>query len=238
MGIVIKNLNKSFSNLIIFKDFNMEISKSMITCILGPSGSGKTTLLNMISGIVKPDSGIFQGLEGREISYLFQEPRLLEWKTVWNNLDFVLTEKFKKEEKEKIISKYLEMVELTDFKDYYPGNLSGGMKQRVAIARAFAYPSKILIMDEPFKGLDYKLKISLMDSFVKLWIEDRRTVIFVTHDVEEAVYLGDEIYVLSKPPAKIRIKHTNNIPINERKFKHKRSYEAERKIYEIMDNEE
>lgn len=204
MTLNIQKLCKSYDNLNVFQDFNMEILENHITCILGPSGCGKTTLLNMISGVLKEDDGIFLGFDNKVTSYLFQEPRLLDWKSVWGNIEFILKDIYQKEERERIISKYIEMVGLDEFKDYYPHKLSGGMMQRVAIARAFAYPSDILLMDEPFKGLDIKIKESLINAFVKLWNDDPRTVIFVTHDIEEAVLLGDIVYVLGEVPVKIK----------------------------------
>ncbi|QEK13356.1 ABC transporter ATP-binding protein [Crassaminicella thermophila] len=224
MTLKIEKLYKSYEGLKVFENFNMEIIKNGITCILGPSGCGKTTLLNMISGILKPDVGIFSGFDQKAISYIFQEPRLLDWKSVWGNIEFVLKDIYEKEEREKIVSKYIDLVGLREFKDYYPKNLSGGMMQRVAIARAFAYSSNILLMDEPFKGLDVNSKKRLMDEFIKLWMEDLRTVIFVTHDIEEAVLLGDSIYVFSELP--VQIKKRFNIDL----LRHKRSLEDERII--------
>lgn len=208
MPIYIKNLHKSFSNLTIFNNFSMDIKDEKITCILGPSGCGKTTLVNMITGLITPDSGVITGSQAEFISYVFQEHRLLKWMTVWENIDFVLKDIYSKKERQKIIKEYLQIVDLYEFKNYLPNKLSGGMKQRVSIARAFAYPSNLLIMDEPFKGLDMKLKLTLIKSFISLWNAHRRTVIFVTHDIDEAVYLGDEIYVLDKNPIEIK-KHIN-----------------------------
>ena len=154
MDLAIKSLNKSYADLNVFKNFKIQIPEKKITCILGPSGCGKTTLLNIIGGIIKADSGEFKGFEDNVVSYLFQEPRLLKWKTVWGNIEFVLKDIYSREKRNEILSRYLEMVDLKDFKDYYPDKLSGGMVQRVSIARAFIYPSDILLMDEPFKGLE------------------------------------------------------------------------------------
>ncbi|QXM06856.1 ABC transporter ATP-binding protein [Crassaminicella indica] len=204
MTLKIQQLYKSYQRLVVFENFNINIPQEHITCILGPSGCGKTTLLNTISGIVKAEAGEFLGFGDKVIGYLFQEPRLLPWKSVWGNIEFVLKDVYSKEEREKIISQYIKMVNLEGFEDYYPKDISGGMLQRVAIARAFAYPSDILLMDEPFKGLDLKIKRELIDAFIKLWMKDLRTVIFVTHDIEEAISLGDRIYIFSKAPVKIK----------------------------------
>ncbi|MCT4619460.1 MAG: ABC transporter ATP-binding protein [Marinisporobacter sp.] len=225
MTLRIQKLYKRYKELEIFEDFNIDIPKNQVTCILGPSGCGKTTLLNMISGIVKADAGDFFCFDGKIMSYLFQEPRLLPWKSVWENIEFILKDIYPKEERRKIVAEYLKMVTLEDFKDYYPKDLSGGMKQRVAIARAFAYPSDILLMDEPFKGLDVKTKELLIKAFIKLWMEDLRTVIFVTHDIDEALLLGDKIYLFSHPPIKIKKSFELNIP------KEKRELQSEKMLY-------
>jgi NitT/TauT family transport system ATP-binding protein len=153
---------------------------------------------------------------------MFQEPRLLPWKTVKQNIDLVIRDLYPKQLREEKIAKYLDMVELSDFGDYWPDNLSGGMKQRVGIARAFIYPSQILLMDEPFKGLDLQLKIALLDSFRALWEKDKRSVIFVTHDPDEALYIADEVFVLTELPAKVRKAFTIDLPREQRRYGEKR----------------
>jgi NitT/TauT family transport system ATP-binding protein len=209
----IKGLRKTFGGSIIFDDFTLEIPRKKITCILGVSGIGKTTLLNILSGLTSFDRGDISDFTGKTFSYIFQEPRLLQWKTVSENIVFVLKDRYSLKKSVEIADKYLEMVGLSDFKGYYPGAISGGMEQRVSIARAFAFSSEILIMDEPFKSLDYKLKKNLMNIFSDLWENDRRTVIFVTHDIEEAAYLGEHILILEEhKPA--RLKAILNIPVS------------------------
>lgn len=230
----IKNIHKSFDELCVLKDFTMEIDEKKVISILGPSGCGKTTLLNILSGMIKPDKGELIGFEGKKISYLFQEPRLMKWKTVKENIDFVLKDKMSKDEREKVIKKYLEIVDLWGFKDYYPSSLSGGMKQRVAIARAFAYPSEILLMDEPFKSLDLELKLTLIDCFINLWKIDKRTVFFVTHDIHAALLLGDDIYILSQKPTNIKEILVNKLPHNERSLKNKYVLKMEEKLYDMF----
>jgi len=189
----------------------------------------------MISGTLKPDQGTFTGFDGKVQSYIFQEPRLLPWKTVEQNLAFVLNHIEDTETKEKLIKQFLRLVELDKYSHYYPSQLSGGMKQRVAIARAFAYPSDIILMDEPLKTLDFKLKQTLMKAFGKLWQLDKRTVLFVTHDVEEALTLGNDIYLFSKQPVTIKQKFTINTPIAERSIDSDELVQLKRNILREMD---
>ncbi len=217
MALTVRNLKKGYTEIPIFENFNLIIEEKKITCILGPSGIGKTTLLNVISGITNADSGDLSDFKGRNFSYIFQEPRLLRWKTVYGNISFVLKDLYSKKETGQITNKYIDMVGLAKFRDYYPDNISGGMIQRVSIARAFAYPSEILIMDEPFKSLDMKLKKNLINSFINLWEIDRRTVIFVTHDVEEAAYIGNNIFILKDSlPTNIKKEVNIDLPQKER----------------------
>ncbi len=203
MGLQVKNLNKSFNSNVLFKNFDIEFLEGTITCILGPSGCGKTTLLNIIGKVISPDNGNLLGFEGKHFSYIFQEPRLLPWKTVRGNIEFVLSRDLSAGKRKAQAEQLIRFVELDGFADYYPPQLSGGMRQRVSIARAFACPSDIILMDEPLSGLDVALKQNLIRWFSRIWKSDRRTVIFVTHDVEEALLLGKEIVVLSKAPARI-----------------------------------
>lgn len=190
------NLCKAYEGHKVFHNLNMKILENEITVISGPSGCGKTTLLNIISGIEKQDSGQIL-LKDNSISYIFQEDRLIPHLTVYENITFVLKSTINKKEIDIIANKYLSLVKLVDHKDKLPRNLSGGMKRRVAIARAFAYRSRLLLMDEPFKGLDDKLKSAIIEEFLNLYKNDKRTVILVTHDTKEAELLGNVIYPLS-----------------------------------------
>ena len=201
---------KKFDDLVLLKDFNISFEKNKITCLFGPSGVGKTTIANIVAGIVPLDEGLVEGVDNSLFSYVFQEPRLLKWYSVYENMDFVLKDVYKDEKRVKIIDTYLEMVELSQYKNYKIDALSGGMAQRVSLARAFAYPSHILIMDEPFKGFDFKLKNEMISLFKRMWEKSQRTVIFITHDVEEAIDLSHMIYTLKNRPLEI----TDRIIVN------------------------
>lgn len=210
----LKNINKTFDDLVVFEDFNMDIEEGRIICFLGASGCGKTTLLNIISGTLQYDTGSIEGISDN-ISYIFQDTRLLPWATIEDNIKFVLKSN-RDVDAGQLAKKYIDVVKLTQFSKYYPKQLSGGMKQRVSIARAFAYKSDTLLMDEPFQGLDYDLKIELINAFLELWEEDNRTVIFVTHDIDEALLLSDRIYMLEGRPVKIKKELSIDIPKRDR----------------------
>jgi NitT/TauT family transport system ATP-binding protein len=211
--ITINNLSKKFNDKIIFDNFNFNIEENKINCILGPSGIGKTTLVKLLTGLDSYDSGKIQGMHDKKFSYIFQEPRLLPWLNVYDNIDFILKSVFSNNnERKKIIIDNLTLVNLESSTTLYPSELSGGMMQRLSIARAFSYPSHVLFMDEPFSGLDIKLKMSVMNSFRSIWSKSLKTVIFITHDIDEAVFLADKIYILDQSPA--RIIYEKNIETN------------------------
>lgn len=216
MTLKINHISKAFGTLSLYSDFTIAFDHGRITCILGPSGCGKTTLLHIIGGIVLPDNGTLDGFAGKRISYIFQDPRLLPWKTARENIEFVLPHDLPPTERKQLADHFIDLVELRDFEGYYPARLSGGMRQRVAIARAFAFPSDIILMDEPLKGLDVKLKLNLIRTFSRIWESDRRTVIFVTHDVEESLLLSNEIIVMSRPPVQIADRRKVEIPVLDR----------------------
>lgn len=208
MSIAINNLNMHFDELTLFSNFTFEFAEGTISCILGPSGCGKTTLLNIIGGLQKPQSGHVLGIDKKSISYIFQEPRLLPWRTVQQNIELVLANAYDEPNCRQVARKFIDLVELNGFENYYPSQLSGGMRQRVSIARAFAYPSDLILMDEPLKGLDVKLKLTLIKAFARIWKADKRSVLFVTHDVDEALLLGHNIVVFNHVPVAVELQQT------------------------------
>lgn len=201
MPLVINKLNKKYGNQVVFDNLEITFDDNVINCILGASGCGKTTLLNIISGLEKYEYGDIKGAEEATFSYIFQEPRLLDWYSVEENMWYIMGNIDTVLAKTRI-ERYLDVTGLSRFRKYIPQQLSGGMKQRLSIARAFAFPSSILLMDEPFKGLDIKLKRDLTEEFVKLWNEDRRTVLFVTHDPSEALMTADNIHIVGGEPCR------------------------------------
>ena len=192
---ILKNIKKSYGDKVIFDNFDIEFEPGKITGVLGRSGCGKTTLLNIICG-----SADFTGEVERpdKISYIFQSQRLVPNLTVYKNLEYVLSYIRDKNEKNKRIEEVLRMVEMYDEREKYPSQLSGGMAQRVSLARAFVYDAPLMLMDEPFKGLDVSLKKRITDVFKRLYEMDKRTVVFVTHDIDEALLLADRIIVLEE----------------------------------------
>ena len=203
--IAFRDVTMGFNDLVILDRFSQAFEENKVHCILGPSGCGKTTLLNLLSGIVVEASG--QITKPERVSYVFQEESLIPQKTARKNLELVLKSVYKTNaELTTVIDKFLKLSNLEQAADLYPHEMSGGMRQRLALIRAFAYPSDILLMDEPFKALDVSLRDSLIRSFIDLYEEDRRTVLFVTHDMDEALMTGDVIYVYSHKPMRLQRK--------------------------------
>lgn len=211
----IENISKSFDIrngiLPVLKDINLEIKEGEFVCIVGPSGCGKTTLLNIIAGLEAADEGrvLHKGQPlndtGPDRLMIFQELGLFPWLTVQQNVEFGLKMKgTSSKERQKIVNKYLEMVNLARFKDSFIHELSGGMKQRVALARALTMDPEILLMDEPFATLDAQTRDILHEELQRIWAKTKKTILFVTHNVREAVCLGDRVIVLSTYPAMIK----------------------------------
>lgn len=196
--------------LTVLADVNLDVEAGEFLCLLGPSGCGKTTLMNLMAGFEKADAGIV-AIDGRPVTKpnakhitIFQEYALFPWRTVLGNILFGLEAKgLKGSEAMDIAKEYLELVGLTKFAGSFPQQLSGGMKQRVSIARALAVEPDILFMDEPFAALDAFTRQRLQDELTRIWLAKRPTIIFVTHDIDEAVYLGERVAIMSVNPGRI-----------------------------------
>ncbi len=188
---------------------NLEVQPGEFVCIVGPSGCGKSTLLNVIGGFLRPTRGEVR-VEGEPVTgpgprriFVFQENGVFPWLTVEENVGFGLGTK-PEPERNQIVAHYLEMVGLTGFEQAYPRELSGGMRQRVEIARALAANPAIIYMDEPFGALDFITRLKMRSDLTRLWQSERKTILFVTHDIEEAVQLADRVLVMSRRPATIQ----------------------------------
>jgi NitT/TauT family transport system ATP-binding protein len=235
-------LSFSYGSLEVFKELDIDFPEKRVTAVLGPSGCGKTSLLHLISGVLSADSGSLlleqtdeaEGKNGDRIGYLFQEPRLLPWKSVRRNVEIVLEEIYSAQQRRGIAEEFLGAVGLSDFLDYYPRALSGGMRQRVAIARAFAFPADLMLLDEPFQALDLRLKLELTRLFLRLWNKNPRTTVFVTHDIQEALVLGDRIIVLSDRPAEVVGEFENPLEAGRRSLSDEDIGLLERKLYALL----
>ena len=211
--------NKSFCAM---EHVSLQIEKGEFICLLGPSGCGKTTLLNSIAGFEKVTEGkiTIGGNEVKEPSTknvtIFQNYGLLPWRTVQKNVELGLeNKKLARQERREIANKYISLVGLSAFSKNHPGQLSGGMQQRVAIARALAVDPEIIFMDEPFGALDALTRMKMQDEIAGIWQEQKKTIIFVTHDIEEAVFLADRVVVMTPNPGKI--KSIINVPLSRKR---------------------
>lgn len=209
----IQNVNKSFTvdgqKVDVLKDINLEVQEGEFIAIVGHSGCGKSTLLKIIAGLEKNDTGLVT-VDGKEVNgpgmdrgMIFQEHRLFPWMSIEKNVQLGL-KGLSKEEKTKLSDQYLELVKLSEFKKAYPSQLSGGMSQRAAIARSLVSQPEVLLLDEPFGALDALTKIELQEELLKIRERFHNTMLMVTHDIEEAVYLADSIVVMSARPGRIK----------------------------------
>ncbi|HKV12954.1 MAG TPA: ABC transporter ATP-binding protein [Thermoanaerobaculia bacterium] len=209
--------DKTKSGVHVLEDINLDVREGEFICIVGPSGCGKSTLLNIAGGFLAATRGEIT-IDGKTVTepdprhiFIFQENGVFPWLTVEDNVGFGV-KRPNAEEKKKVVDHYVEMVGLTGFGKTYPRELSGGMKQRVEIARAFAAEPDVLFMDEPFGALDYLTRMRLRSELTQIWQRERKTVLFVTHDVEEAVQLSDRVVVMGKRPSRIRDIVTIEVP--------------------------
>lgn len=215
MYIDIKNVNVTFeennTTQTVLEDVSFGIEKGEFICFIGPSGCGKSTLLNTVAGFLKPTSGQVSidgtAVEQPSIDYvmIFQNYGLLPWRTVLKNVELGLeTKKIPKNQRREIAKKYLDMVGLTEAFNKRPIQLSGGMQQRVAIARALAVEPEVLFMDEPFGALDAITRMKLQEDLLQICRQTNKTTLFVTHDIEEAVFLADQIVILDANPGRVK----------------------------------
>lgn len=222
--LVAKGVCKTFTmgkraGLTAIQDLNLEAASNEFVSIVGPSGCGKSTFLMMVAGLESVTRGLILidgqpvNRSGTDRGVVFQSYSLFPWLTVSNNVGFALKKSgLPRPEQEAWVRKYLQQVGLQGFENAYPNQLSGGMRQRVAIARALVYKPKILLMDEPFGALDAQTRFLMQELLLQVWEVERTTVLFVTHDVEEAILLSDRIYVMTARPGLIKAEITVNLP--------------------------
>ena len=215
----VMNLTKKFDDLLVLDDISFDVKKGEFLCIVGPTGCGKTTFLNSLTKLYKPTAGEILinnepvDLNKHSVAYIFQEYSTMPWLTVEENVRFGLEIKHTdKDITDKKVNEYLDIVGLTKYRNYYPDQLSASMLQRVVIARAFATEPELLLMDDPYGQLDIELRFKLEDELLNLWKRNGTTVIFITHNIEEAVYLGERILVLTNKPTKIKKEIMNDLP--------------------------
>lgn len=207
----VEHLTKSFGELKVLDDVSFSVKKGEFLCVVGPTGCGKTTFLSCLTGAVPIDHGSITldgepvDLKKRNIAYIMQEYSVMPWLNVRQNVAFGLTVKHRERAFiRKKVDEVMRAVGLTAFADSYPAELSASMLQRVSIARAFAVEPELLLMDEPYGQLDLDLRFKLEDELIRLWQESGTTVIFITHNIEEAVYLGQRILILTNKPTTIK----------------------------------
>lgn len=216
---VVKKFNTRNGEVTALNGVDLDIKENEFICVVGPSGCGKSTLLSIIAGLAEPSEGMVyvdgEKVEGtgKDRGVVFQQYALFPWLTVRKNVEFGLKLQGKsKEECREIAEHYLKMVDLLQFADSYPKELSGGMKQRVAIARAYAVNPKVLLMDEPFGALDAQTRTQLQTELLETWEKEQKTCFFITHDVEEAIILAQRVIVMSARPGRIKDIIDINIP--------------------------
>lgn len=209
--IKVDHLTKRFGDLLVLDDISFKVGKGEFVCVVGPTGCGKTTFLNLLTRIYQPTDGelYIDGIPAdpktHNISFAFQEPSTMPWLTVKQNLEFGLKIKqIPKAEMQKRVERILRLLGLEDFQDAYPKQLSVSAEQRVIIGRAFSTYPDLLLMDEPYAQMDIKMRFYLEDEVLKLWKEFGSTVVFITHNIEEAVYLAQKVLILTNKPATIK----------------------------------
>ncbi len=238
--LIVSNLTKRFGDLLVLNDISFNVKQNEFLSIVGPTGCGKTTFLNSISKLYDITSGEILlnnepvDLKKHNLAYIFQEYSNMPWLTVEQNIAFGL--KIKNKGKEYIAQQVewaLDLVGLTKYRNYYPDQLSASMLQRAVIARAFAVEPELLLMDEPYGQLDIELRFKLEDELVRLWEKTNTTIIFITHNIEEAVYMSERILVLSNKPTEIKAEIKNGLP-RPRDIAHPDFIELRNKVTDLI----
>jgi len=207
----VRGLKKSFGDLKVLDDISLEVAEGEFVCIVGPSGCGKTTFLRIIGGLESADDGAIE-IDGKPVTapgadrgFVFQADSLLPWRRVFDNAFIGLEINGRNSAEDRSVTRrLLDLVGLSGFEKYFPRQLSGGMRQRVNLARALAVNPQVLLMDEPFSGLDAQTREIMQTELLRIWAEGRKTVLFITHQIDEAVYLADRVIVFGRRPGRIQ----------------------------------
>jgi NitT/TauT family transport system ATP-binding protein len=238
---------RKMERFVALENFSLTIAPGEFVVIVGPSGCGKSTLLDIVSGLVHPATGSIS-IDGHKVTgpaldrgFIMQGYALFPWRTVWRNIEYGLeVKKVPRKQRPAIIERFIELVDLKGFEQRYPAELSGGMRQRVAIARSLAYDPEVLLMDEPFAAVDAQTRETLQDELMRIWEKTAKTVLFVTHSIEEAVLLGDRIVVMTPHPGRIKAVIETKLP-RPRSAASMRSSEEfnwlRYKVWELLQNE-
>lgn len=238
--VTVNGLTKKFGDLLVLNDISFKVYEGELLCIVGPTGCGKTTFLNLLSRLIPPTKGniLIDGQEAdpkkHNLSFVFQEPSCMPWCTVKENIAYGMeVKKLPRPVLEERLKKIMELVGLTESANLYPNQISSSMEQRVAIARAFTVNPDLLLMDEPYGQLDVKLRYYLEDELVRIWQELKSTVLFVTHNIEEAVYVANRILVLTNKPTTVKSEVIVDLP-RPRYFRDPKFVEIRKQVTDLI----
>ncbi|WP_425043108.1 ABC transporter ATP-binding protein [Primorskyibacter sp. S87] len=244
MDLTLQDISHRYGDMPVLKEISLHIPDGEILCVIGPSGCGKSTLLRMIGGLERPDLGrILQHGDApagclNPLTFVFQDFALLPWRSVAGNISLVLEDHgLPRAEIDRIVSDVLARTKLSDFKDAFPRQLSGGMKQRVAIARALAVNPAVLLLDEPLSALDAQTRELLMEDLVGLWVRQPFTAVYVTHNLAEAVRLGHRVAVLSRRPGQLREVIEIDTPLTDRQAGDRELEALQSRLWNLMREE-
>jgi NitT/TauT family transport system ATP-binding protein len=221
---------------LILSNLSTDFHERKINCLMGPNGSGKTTLIKLIGGILLPTKGKIINTN-KNISYVFQEDRLIKEITVYQNLDLVIRDIYRdKNKRRQLILKYLKLAEIEDIETLYPHQLSGSMKQRVSLIRAFIHPSTLLLLDEPYIGLDINARKNILNLTLKLWKRTKKTIVFVSHDIDLISLSAHYAYVLSNKPIRVLKEFNIKLNVGNRDLYCKQLIKFKKEFYELTNN--